>query len=131
MKDDEDIIPIRKPEIIATVGGLIDETRLTIGVHGEDLDPAEVSRILGCLPAFAINAGKGRRPRPWSRLRYLRKRSGGRRVGHRLESGGTCMAICGAARLEVIGERLADYRANPDQGRPWEEVEADLLKRQG
>ena len=30
---------------------------------------------------------------------------------------------------EALGERLADYRANPDQGRPWEDVEADLLKR--
>jgi putative addiction module component (TIGR02574 family) len=32
---------------------------------------------------------------------------------------------------EVLHERLADYQANPDQGRPWEEVEADLLKRRG
>jgi putative addiction module component (TIGR02574 family) len=30
---------------------------------------------------------------------------------------------------EVLDERLADYKARPDQGRPWEEVEADLLKR--
>jgi putative addiction module component (TIGR02574 family) len=29
---------------------------------------------------------------------------------------------------EVLHQRLADYQANPDQGRPWEEVEADLLK---
>ena len=29
---------------------------------------------------------------------------------------------------EVLEERLADYQANPDKGRPWEEVEADLLK---
>ena len=32
---------------------------------------------------------------------------------------------------QVLGERLADYRANPDQGRSWEELEADLLKRRG
>jgi putative addiction module component (TIGR02574 family) len=32
---------------------------------------------------------------------------------------------------EVLHERLADYQTNPDQGRPWEEVEADLLKRRG
>ena len=31
----------------------------------------------------------------------------------------------------VLHERFADYQANPDQGRPWEEVEADLLKRRG
>jgi putative addiction module component (TIGR02574 family) len=30
---------------------------------------------------------------------------------------------------EVLQERLADYQAQPDQGRPCEEVEADLLKR--
>jgi putative addiction module component (TIGR02574 family) len=29
---------------------------------------------------------------------------------------------------ELLNERLADYRANPNEGRPWEEVEADLLK---
>ena len=32
---------------------------------------------------------------------------------------------------EALQERLADYHANPNQGRPWEEVEADLLKRRG
>jgi len=62
MKDDEDIVPIRRPpETIATVGGLIDETRLTIGVHGEDLDPDEVSRILGCMPSRSHRRGE---PRP-------------------------------------------------------------------
>jgi putative addiction module component (TIGR02574 family) len=30
---------------------------------------------------------------------------------------------------EIVNERLADYQANPKQGRSWEEVEADLLKR--
>lgn len=30
---------------------------------------------------------------------------------------------------EVLGERLADHMANPSAGRPWEEVESDLLKR--
>ena len=30
---------------------------------------------------------------------------------------------------EVLNERLADYRANPDQGRAWEDVEADLARR--
>ena len=29
---------------------------------------------------------------------------------------------------EVLDERLAEYRANPAEGRSWEEVEADLLK---
>jgi putative addiction module component (TIGR02574 family) len=30
---------------------------------------------------------------------------------------------------EVQGGRLADYEANPDAGRPWEQVEADLRQR--
>lgn len=30
---------------------------------------------------------------------------------------------------EVLDERLADLEANPDAARPWEEVKADLLKR--
>jgi len=30
---------------------------------------------------------------------------------------------------ELLNERLADYEADPHQGRPWEEVEADLLNR--
>jgi putative addiction module component (TIGR02574 family) len=30
---------------------------------------------------------------------------------------------------EVLNARLADYEANPDAGRPWDEVEADLRKR--
>jgi hypothetical protein len=33
----DDITPIRKPEIIGEAGGLVDEGRLTLGIHGEDL----------------------------------------------------------------------------------------------
>jgi len=29
---------------------------------------------------------------------------------------------------EILDERLADLEANPDAGRSWEEVKADLLK---
>lgn len=29
---------------------------------------------------------------------------------------------------EILDERLADLDANPDAGRPWEAVKADLLK---
>ncbi len=29
---------------------------------------------------------------------------------------------------EILDERLADLDANPDAGRPWEEVKGDLLK---
>jgi putative addiction module component (TIGR02574 family) len=30
---------------------------------------------------------------------------------------------------DVLRERIADYQADREQGRPWEDVEADLLKR--
>ena len=29
---------------------------------------------------------------------------------------------------EVLAERLADLDANPDAGRPWEDVKADLFR---
>ncbi len=30
---------------------------------------------------------------------------------------------------EILEERLAEHEADPDAGRPWEQVEADLRKR--
>ena len=30
---------------------------------------------------------------------------------------------------EILEERLAEYEADPDAGRPWEQVEADLRTR--
>lgn len=32
---------------------------------------------------------------------------------------------------EVLAARLAEHEADPDAGRPWEDVEADLRKRLG
>jgi putative addiction module component (TIGR02574 family) len=29
---------------------------------------------------------------------------------------------------EILDERLADLQANPDAGRPWEDVRAELVK---
>ena len=29
----------------------------------------------------------------------------------------------------ILDERLAEYRANPEEGEPWEDVYADLLKK--
>src|SRR5687768_1292661 len=61
----EDVSPIRLPEVIATVGGVVDETRLTLSVHGDDLDPDEISRILGCAPSRSHRRGE---LRPYSGL---------------------------------------------------------------
>ncbi|MFZ2965218.1 MAG: addiction module protein [Rhodoglobus sp.] len=33
------------------------------------------------------------------------------------------------AEQAMLDERLADMSTNPDSGRPWEEVEADLQRR--
>lgn len=32
---------------------------------------------------------------------------------------------------DLLRERLAAFEANPEEGRPWEEVEAELLERLG
>ena len=56
----DDITPIQKPEIIAEAGGLVDECRLTLGIHGEGLDPDAISRLLGCAPPSAHRRGDSR-----------------------------------------------------------------------
>ena len=67
-----DITPIRGPEIIGEAGGLVDQSRLTLGIHGDDLDPVEVSRLLGCSPTSAHRRGDLRRSGPpWPRGAWL------------------------------------------------------------
>ena len=36
------------PHIIAEVGGLVDETHVMLGIYGHDLQPEEISIVLGC-----------------------------------------------------------------------------------
>lgn len=70
---EDDIIPIRRPEILVTVGGMVDETRLTLSVHGEDLDPDEVTKLLSCSPSSSHRRGD-LRPRsgtPWPKGAWL------------------------------------------------------------
>lgn len=64
---DDNVIPIRPPKIIAMAGGPIDETRVTLDIHGDDLDPKEISELLRCGPTAAHRRGDPR-PRglnPW------------------------------------------------------------------
>jgi hypothetical protein len=55
-----DLIRFRVPEIITVIGGLVDETRVTIGVYGEDVAPQEISNALGCTPTSAHRKGDAR-----------------------------------------------------------------------
>jgi len=54
---DDDIIPLRTPKMIATVGGPVDETRVTLALYAEDLDPDQVSSRLGCAPTKSHKRG--------------------------------------------------------------------------
>ncbi|HXU06512.1 MAG TPA: DUF4279 domain-containing protein [Polyangia bacterium] len=57
----DDIIPIRKREVIGEAGGLVDRCRFTLGVYGDDLVPDEISSLLGCAPTSAHRRGDARR----------------------------------------------------------------------
>ena len=39
------------PAIVATVGGPVDEVRVSLAVYSDDLDPGLVTRLLGCAPS--------------------------------------------------------------------------------
>jgi hypothetical protein len=68
----DDITPIQQPEIIGEAGGLVDESRLTLGVHGDDLDPDEISRLLGCAPTSSPRRDDARRSGPpWPKGGWL------------------------------------------------------------
>jgi hypothetical protein len=62
------VTPIRAPEVIAEVGGPVDEFRVTLAIYGETLEPEDVSRRLGRLPTHAHRKGDskkaGRPPYP-------------------------------------------------------------------
>ena len=61
-----------KPKMVTEVGGLVDKSKLTLGVHGETLDPDEISRILGCAPTSAHRRGDPRRSAPpWPKGAWL------------------------------------------------------------
>jgi hypothetical protein len=65
---DDKIIPIRPPEIIAKVGGLVDETGVCLAIYGPDLEPDELTARIGVEPTSAHR--RGGRPRPESKKAY-------------------------------------------------------------
>ncbi len=60
----DDVIPIRKPEIVGEAGGLVDRSRLTLGIHGDELEPDDISRLLGCAPTRSHRRGEPRKSGP-------------------------------------------------------------------
>jgi hypothetical protein len=62
MTEDDDIIqfPVR---IIGEAGGVVDDSSATLCVYGDDLEPAEVSALLGLEPTDAHRKGHRHGPR--------------------------------------------------------------------
>ncbi|HTD73780.1 MAG TPA: DUF4279 domain-containing protein [Steroidobacteraceae bacterium] len=53
----DEVIPIRKPHVVAEVGGMVDESRVTLAIYGDDLDPESISKMAGCNPTHAHRKG--------------------------------------------------------------------------
>ena len=56
---DENVSPLR-PERVVTVGGPVDELQVTLALYGEDLDPVEISGLLGCQSTSSHRRGETR-----------------------------------------------------------------------
>jgi hypothetical protein len=71
--NDDNVNLMRPDRFFAEVGGPIDLTRVTLGIYGVDLDPDEISALLGCSPTHAHRRGD-LRPRgvpPWPKGAWL------------------------------------------------------------
>lgn len=68
----------REVTVLAEVGGPVDELRLTLGIHGPELEPDEVSALLGCGPTASHRRGEVRRAggRPYRAGAWLRRVEG-------------------------------------------------------
>lgn len=66
-----------------TVGGLVDESQVSLGVYGDDLDPDELSERLGAQPTRAHRKGElhGRRSLPWKKGAWILTERGTAPVG--------------------------------------------------
>ena len=48
--------------MIADVGGMVDETRVSLAIYGDDLDPDAVSAVFECVPSHCHRKGDHHRP---------------------------------------------------------------------
>lgn len=70
--DDDKVLPfvrtLKPGTVVAEVGGLVDETKVTLALYGEDLEPKEITELLGVEPSSAHRRGdvrsRGSRPYP-------------------------------------------------------------------
>jgi hypothetical protein len=53
----DEIPPNQTPHVLAEVGGMVDETRASLSIYGDDLDPDAVSAVLGCVPSHCHRKG--------------------------------------------------------------------------
>ena len=69
---------VRPTQVLAEVGGPIDEVNVTLALYGEELEPEEVSRALGVEPTHAHRRGdtSGSRSSPYSSGAWLLKERG-------------------------------------------------------
>ena len=59
----DEVTPIRENVVLAEVGGMVDESRVTLAIYGDDLDPEVVSKAVGCAPTSAHRKGERRTER--------------------------------------------------------------------
>ena len=77
MADSGTAQPFGDPRIIAELGGVVDETRVWLGLYGELLDPIEISATLGLEPTSAHKRGDARRTAgPWPQGAWILTKEG-------------------------------------------------------
>jgi hypothetical protein len=71
--------PLGAPPGTRWFGGVVDKTTVTLGFYGDDLDPAEVTAMLGCKPTSSHRKGENMTKggvRVWPRGAWLLSKTG-------------------------------------------------------
>ena len=76
-------VRVPEDEIIAEVGGLVDETGVCLAICGKDLDPDEVTELIGCSPTNAHRSGDRKTPNspPYQSGAWLLEMRGSEPIG--------------------------------------------------